>query len=113
MLTRLQLMVGGAILSLAMLGGAFAFGFHRGTVSEIRKQEEARLELQEDLFDLADELSLRNAEILRLQREREGLINDLEEQALDANGADNPGVVSTGGLLRLEQRWGSGTGTPD
>ena len=92
--------------TVALLGAAFAFGYHRGTVNQIEKFEEDRQELQDELLDLNEDLSIKNAEVLRLNREKEDLINDLENQAITAVGSDAPGVASTGGLQRLEKRWG-------
>jgi len=100
------------IIALSIVGGAFGYGIHKGTVWEKARNEEKRQELQQEIFDLTDNLSLKNAEILRLNREKEDLINDLEQQALQAPGSDNPGVGSTGGLQRLERRWGTSTNSP-
>jgi len=93
-------------ISLTLMGGAFAYGVHKGTVWQVEAYQEQKQELQAEIFDLNLDLNEKNAEILRLNREKEGLINDLEQQALEAKGADNPGVAATGGLRRLEQRWG-------
>ena len=98
--------------SVALLGAAFAYGYHKGTVNQIEKYEEDRQELQNELFDLNESLSVRNAEILRLNREKEGLINELENQAITAEGSAGPGVGTTGGLQRLERRWGPSTTSP-
>lgn len=100
------------VTALALVGGAFAFGWHKGSVNQIRKAEEARQELQEELLDLSEDLAEKNAELLRMNREKEELINDLEQQALQAEGSSAPGVSSTGGLQRLERRWGPSTRTP-
>jgi len=100
------------VTALALVGGAFAFGWHKGSINQIRKAEEARQELQEELLDLSEDLAEKNAEILRMNREKEDLINDLEQQALQAEGSSAPGVSSTGGLQRLERRWGPSTRTP-
>ncbi len=100
------------VASLALLGGSFAFGFHRGTINEIKKAETQRVQLQEDLLDLNVDLSAKNAEILRLNKEREGLINELENEAVEAEGSSGPGVGTTGGLQRLERRWGKSITSP-
>jgi len=99
-------------ISLTMIGGAFAFGVHKGTVWQVAKNLEAKRKLQDEILDLNVNLNQKNAEILRLNREKEGLINDLEQQALAAEGADNPGVATTGGLRRLERRWSESPTTP-
>ncbi|AWY09422.1 hypothetical protein vBRpoPV13_65 [Ruegeria phage vB_RpoP-V13] len=93
-------------VSLLLLGGAFAFGYHKGTVNQIAKFEDDRQQLQNDILDLNVSLQERADEIRRLRTEKEGLINELENAALDAEGADAPGVAATGGLQRLEKRWG-------
>ncbi|UAT28915.1 hypothetical protein PP753_gp43 [Dinoroseobacter phage vB_DshP-R7L] len=100
------------VATLSLLGGAFAYGYHKGTVNQIEKFEEDRQELQNDLLDLNETLSVKNAEILRLNREKEGLINELENQALTAEGSSAPGIATTGGLQRLERRWGPVTTAP-
>lgn len=99
-------------VALSLMGGAFAYGIHKGTIWEKTRTEEKRQELQEEILDLNEDLSVKNAEILRLNREREDLINDLEQQAIQAPGSDNPGVGSTGGLQRLERRWGESPTSP-
>lgn len=100
------------VATVALLGAAFAYGYHKGTVNQIAKFEEDRQELQDELLDLNESLSVKNAEILRLNREREGLINELETQAINAEGSSAPGVATTGGLQRLERRWGPSPTSP-
>ena len=90
----------------ALLLGSFAYGYHKGSVNEIAKHEKARLALQEEIFDLADNISVKNMEILRLQHEQQELIYDLEIEATNAEGSDSLGVTANGGLQRLERRWG-------
>ena len=96
----------------ALTGGAFVYGYTKGTTNEIKKAVEAKQALQEELLDLNDDLMAKNAEILRLTREREGLIDELENQAITADGSSAPGIATTGGLQRLERRWGSSPTTP-
>lgn len=109
MISSRNLMVLG--ITVALLGGAFAYGYHKGTVNQLEKFEEARQELQNDLLDLNQSLTLKNAEILRLNKEKEDLIYDLENQALNAEGSAGPGIATTGGLQRLERRWGPSSRT--
>lgn len=97
---------------LALMGGVFAYGYHKGSLNQISKFEAQRVKTQEKLFDLGEEVVKKNAELRRLQKEKEDLINELETSARDAIGADNPGVGANGGLRRLEQRWGSPSGSP-
>lgn len=94
------------IAGLALMGGAFAYGYHKGSLAELQKIAEKTAETQEELFDLADTVREQTEELRRLQREKEDLINALEEEATVAPGSDNPGVATTGGLQRLERRWG-------
>ena len=96
----------------ALLGGTFTYGYHRGSVNQIKQFEDDRQELQTDLLDLADQIREKNSIILREQREKEDLIDELEEQANNAVGSSNPGVANTGGLQRLEKRWGPTPGSP-
>ncbi len=92
--------------TLAIIGGSFAYGYHKGSVTTANRFEDKRIELQEEILDLNEYLSVLNAENLLLRKEKEDLINDLEKQALNAEGASAPGVATTGGLYRLERRWG-------
>lgn len=101
------------IAALALLGGAFFYGYHKGTANQIRKFEDDRQQLQTELLDLSEDLHAKNAELLDAQREKEDLINELEQQASDAVGSSNPGIGSTGGLQRLEKRWGPAPATPN
>jgi hypothetical protein len=100
------------MVALSLIGGAFAFGWNKGSTNEKRKAEESRQEIQEKILDLNKDLAEKNAAILKINREKEDLINDLENQALAAKGSDGPGVGSTGGLQRLERRWRSSTTSP-
>ena len=109
---KYQIQIAAVLVCLAFVGGVFVYGYHKGTVNQIAKQLEAKQELQEQLFDLNEILFLKNAEILRMNQEREELVNELENQALSTKGSDAPGVSSTGGLQRLERRWGSSPTTP-
>ena len=93
------------------MGGAFAYGYHKGSLAELQKIAEKTAETQEELFDLADTVRQQTEELRRLQREKEELIDVLEEEATVAPGSDNPGVSTTGGLQRLERRWGPSPGT--
>lgn len=99
------------VATLSLLGGAFAYGWHKGTVNQIEKFAEEKQKLQKEVIDLEADLNVQAAKILALQIEREGLIDDLEEQALSAEGADAPGISATGGLRRLERRWSTNPGT--
>ena len=110
MIGQRQLIVLG--VTVALLGAAFAYGFHKGTVNQIEKFAEEKQKLQNDVIDLETDLTVKAAEVLRLQIEREGLIDELENAALTADGASAPGVAATGGLRRLERRWSTDSGTP-
>lgn len=100
------------VATLSLLGGAFAFGFHKGTVNQIEKFAEEKQQLQTDILDLEADITVKAAEIARLNSEKEGLINELEQAALNAEGSSAPGVATTGGLQRLERRWGPSTTSP-
>lgn len=92
---------------LVLLGGSFSYGWVKGSAFEYEKFEKDRLALQQDAFDLADEINLKNAEILVLQQKQKELAHELEQEALSAEGANTPGIAATGGLRRLEKRWSS------
>lgn len=91
---------------LALLGGAFAYGYSKGSAAELSKIAKKTAETQQELFDLADTVREQTDELRRLQQEKMELINGLEQEAVSAVGANAPGVSSTGGLQRLERRWG-------
>lgn len=105
MISRLSLLKAGVALTVVV--GAFAYGVHKGTVSQIEIHAEEKAALQLELFDLAEVISVKNAELLRILAEKKELIDEIEQQAIEAPGADNPGVAANGGLQRLDQRWGS------
>lgn len=92
---------------LALTAGIFLYGVNRGTVWTTKKFEARKAELQEEIFDLTGTIQERNNEILRLQKEADALAFQLEDEAIAAPGSDNPGISTTGGLQRLERRWGS------
>lgn len=102
-----------AITGLALMGGAFAYGYHKGSLAELQKIADKTAETQEKLFDLADTVREQTEELRRLQSEKKDLINALEEEATVVAGSDNPGVATTGGLQRLERRWGPSPETTD
>ena len=110
MLGQKELMI--AALTLTVIGGVFASGFYKGTTSQKEKFEDDRQKLQTELLDLSDDIRTKNDEILRLNAEKAGLIYDLENQAYAAEGSSNLGVSSTGGLQRLEERWGPSPKSP-
>lgn len=99
-------------ICLAVIGGAFSYGYIKGGQKTAEKYEQIRIQLQDEVLDLSENLSVKNSEILELQRQKIGLINDLETQALEAVGSSAPGVGSTGGLRRLDRRWNQSSETP-
>lgn len=90
---------------LALLGGSFTYGFVKGKAYEADKYEAARLKLQQDAFDLADEIREKNSQIIELQRIQREQSYAIEQEAIEAVGSDSPGISATGGLQRLERRW--------
>ena len=100
------------MVTLSLLGGVFAYGWYKGSVNQIEKFAAEKQKLQEEIIDLETDLNVKAAQILALQIEREGLIDDLEQAALNAKGASAPGVSSTGGLRRLERRWSTSPTSP-
>ena len=99
-----------AAASLAMSGASFFVGkwkgYNNGVSHERAVQYAARARTQIELDRLGEKVAQQAGELLALQRERESIVQSLENEALDALGADRPGVADTGGLRRLEQRWG-------
>ena len=100
-------------VALAFTAGVFFYGVNRGTVWTTKKFEAKQAELQQEVFDLTEDIQEKNDEILRIQRERDQLAFELENEALEAPGSDNPGIATTGGLQRLERRWGPRESTTD
>lgn len=94
------------LVSLALAGGAYFYGVGVGTDNEKARQEEARKATQEELDDLSETIATQALELERLKSERLSLVQQLENEAISAPGADSPGIAATGGLRRLEQRWG-------
>jgi Tfp pilus assembly protein PilO len=95
----------------ALVGGAYGFGYYKGSLAEVAKIAEKTATTQEELFDLADKIRLQTEELRQIQKEKEELINALEEEAKLAPGSNSAGVGSTGGLQRLERRWGTSPST--
>lgn len=91
-------------------GGSFFVGkwkgYNNGVAHERSVQAEARARTQSELDRLGEKVAQQAGELLAIKRERESLVQSLENEALSAAGADRPGVADTGGLHRLEQRWG-------
>ena len=100
-----------AAASLAMSGASFFVGkwkgYNNGVSHERAVQDAARARTQIELNSLGEKVAQQAGELLALQRERENLVQSLEDEARDAHGADRPGVADTGGLRRLERRWGA------
>lgn len=99
-------------LTVALLGASFAYGYHKGVVASQKNFEDKRIELQEEILDLNANLSVLNIKNLKLAKEKEDLIDELENQATTAEGSSGPGIATTGGLQRLERRWGPSPTTP-
>jgi len=80
-------------------------GYNNGIAKQKARQEEDRQKTQQSLFKLGETISVQAAELETLKRERVQLVHEIEQQAISAEGASNPGISSTGGLQRLEHRW--------
>ena len=102
-----------------LLGGAlvismvFTFGLLKGKSWQKSIHARQQAQLQSEILDLGDRLSIKTAHLKRLQDERRDLIYDLEQQAHEAEGSDSPGIGSTNGLRRLHNRWNQGSSTAD
>lgn len=81
-------------------------GYDAGVAHERAAINAARAKTQDELDRLGEKVAAQAGALLALQRERESLVRSLENEALVAPGADRPGVADTGGLYRLQQRWG-------
>ena len=99
------------IAALAFIGGAYSYGYHKGSLAEVQKIAEKTAETQQELLDLNEVVRMQTEALRQAQREKEELIYALEEEARSAPGSGNPGVDSTGGLQRLERRWGPNSRT--
>ena len=94
------LIMGGLILSI--ITGTFFFGFSHGKKYAYAKTEQARLETQDELFDLGEVVAKQAAKLETLKTEKEDLVYELETLATN----DNPGV-GPDGVFRLQRRWGT------
>jgi len=92
------LIMGGLLLSI--ITGTFFFGFSHGKKYAYAKTEQARLETQDELFDLGEVVAKQAAKLETLKTEKEELNYELE--TLAAN--DSPGI-GPDGMRRLERRW--------
>lgn len=97
------IVVGILLMSLAAV---FGVGYTYGQQNIRQAYEEERLELQQEIFVLEERIANQNLQILQWKIEREELVNELENEAMEADGSGGPGVGSIGGLQRLEERWG-------
>ena len=98
-----------AAASLAMSGASFYVGkwrgYDAGVSHEQAVQSANRAQTQQALDRLGEKVAQQAGALLALQRERESLVQSLEDDARAAPGAQRDGV-GAGGLQRLEQRWG-------
>ena len=94
------------LASLAFVGGAYWYGVSVGTEKEKVRQEKARQVTQKELDNLSEVIATQALGLERLKSERLSLVQKLENEAISAPSGKCPGVAATGGLRRLEQRWG-------
>jgi hypothetical protein len=102
---KYQLQIIMLLSAFVFLIGVFSYGYYKGSLNELSKIEKERLNTQEQLFDLAEDLSLKTSKLIRLNNENKGLIHELEQSAIKAKGSNNPGISTIGGLQRLKRRW--------
>jgi septal ring factor EnvC (AmiA/AmiB activator) len=77
------------------------FGYGRAAAA----YEESRIELQEDLFKAADELSAQSARLAAEIEARDQLVEEIENEIRTDSNAGNR-RPSSGELRRLQRRWG-------
>ena len=96
-----------ALLAPIVSGGVSGWVFYnKGVTAEKARQAEKLRATQKELFKAGEDLSLKALQLEAANKERDALAIDLENMALDAPGASNPGIGSNG-LRRLGKRWGS------
>ena len=91
----------------ALYGLGLWQGHGRGVDAAEARADAARAALQVEVNGLGEKNAQLAGALLALQRERDALGQALENEARDAVGADRPGIADTGGLQRLQRRWGS------
>ena len=96
----------GAVILCAAGWGIWSRGYHAGVAAEILRQGEERQDRQQELFHLADQLFQREAELETFRHAQTIHAQALEEAARADPNNVRPGI-SSGGLQRLERRWGS------
>lgn len=94
------------LVFLALVGGAYFYGISVGTNKEKARLEKLQKETQLELNNLSETIADQALELELLKSERLSLVQQLENEAVSASGAQSPGIATTGGLRRLEQRWG-------
>ena len=106
MRSRLILAAGGAAALALAVWLVWSHGFSAGEAAEAARNEAERLKRQQELFDLADRLSEREAELERYRDAQDVLSQELEDAARADPDNGRPGIGSDG-LRRLERRWRS------
>tara|TARA_R110000765_G_scaffold297405_1_gene392505 strand:- start:214 stop:540 length:327 start_codon:yes stop_codon:yes gene_type:complete len=99
------------LIAASLIGASFVVGnlrgYSSGVTHEKSVQAKARAETQAELNRIGEKVAAQAGALLAMEKEREDLVQSLENDALDAAGSDRLGVSATGGLRRLQQRWGA------
>jgi len=96
--------------ALALIAGAYGLGrwqgYSGGYSASQAMHEAARQKLQEQLFRLGDELSVKTMELTAMRASRAGASRSIEDEVrADPGAADR--VPSPTSLQRLQRRWSS------
>lgn len=95
---------GGSVALALAVWLVWSHGYGAGEAAEVARNEAERIERQQELFDLADRLSEREAELERYRDAQDALSQDLEDAARADPDNARPGIGADG-LRRLERRW--------
>ncbi|WP_160116089.1 hypothetical protein [Candidatus Halocynthiibacter alkanivorans] len=97
----------GMLVAACALAGMLGFwqGYQSGYGRATAAYEQSRIELQQDLFKAADELSVQSARLAASIEARNHLVEGIENEIrTDSNaGTRRP---TSGELRRLQRRWG-------
>ncbi|WP_065329973.1 hypothetical protein [Tritonibacter mobilis] len=96
--------VGGAAALALMVWFVWSSGFAAGEAAEMARNEAQRKLKQHELFQLADRLSDREAELERYRSAQFELSQEMEDAARADPDNARPGIGAAG-LRRLERRW--------
>lgn len=100
------ILLGAALSTASAYGIGLWVGHARGSAETAAKVEEARQEVQSDLYKLGERIARMGAELEQTKVERDRNAEELENAARADPGASRR-VPTPDSLQRLQQRWGA------